>query len=82
LSLDRTEFLHDITNKQIEAIATHGGKWLEAYIDFKLHLSKSRTSLEAYFNFKFNFSKSRTSFCKLEAYIDFKFHLSEPRTSY
>ena len=56
--LTHLEFLHDIT------IATHGGEWLEAYIDFKLHLSKSRTSLEAYFNFKFNFSKSRTSFCK------------------
>ena len=51
---------------------------LEAYMDIKSPLSKSRTSPEAYIDFKFYISKSRTS---LQAYFDFKFHPSQSRTS-
>jgi hypothetical protein len=40
---------------------------LQAGINFKFHILKSRTSLEAYFNSRFCLSQSRTS---LEAYID------------
>jgi hypothetical protein len=49
---------------------------LQAYFDFKFHLSQLRTtSLEAYI---LHISKPRTS---LEAYIDFKFHVSQSRTT-